>query len=59
MTVLLHGISAIILGAMLLTAPVKTVILLITFLGFYWLIAGVILLVQSVSLTIWAFRIRA
>jgi len=43
---LLQGISAIILGGMLLTAPVKTVILLITFLGFYWLISGVLSLVQ-------------
>jgi uncharacterized membrane protein HdeD (DUF308 family) len=43
---LLHGIAAIILGLMFVTAPGATLILAITFLGFYWLIGGVLSLVR-------------
>jgi uncharacterized membrane protein HdeD (DUF308 family) len=43
---LLHGTAAIILGVMLLTAPGVTLIGLVTFLGFYWLITGVLSLVS-------------
>ncbi len=42
---LLQGIAAIILGLMLLTAPGSTMLALVTFLGFYWLITGVLALV--------------
>lgn len=43
---LLQGIAAILLGVMLLTAPGATLVSLVTFLGFYWIISGVLSLVQ-------------
>lgn len=43
---LLHGIAAIILGLAFITAPGATLVLAITFLGFYWLIGGVLSLVR-------------
>jgi uncharacterized membrane protein HdeD (DUF308 family) len=43
---LLQGIAAIILGLMLITAPAATLILIVTFLGFLWLIEGILSLVH-------------
>jgi uncharacterized membrane protein HdeD (DUF308 family) len=43
---LLQGIAAILLGAMLLAAPGQTLVALVHFLGFYWLITGVLALVR-------------
>jgi uncharacterized membrane protein HdeD (DUF308 family) len=43
---LLQVILAIVLGLMFLTAPGATLLALATFLGFYWLITGVLALVQ-------------
>src|SRR5262245_26631729 len=43
---LLQGIAAILLGFMLLTAPGATLVTLVTFLGFYWLITGVLSVVR-------------
>jgi uncharacterized membrane protein HdeD (DUF308 family) len=43
---LLQGITGILLGAMLLSAPGATLLVLTTFLGFYWLIMGVLALVR-------------
>jgi len=43
---LLQGIAGIILGLMLITAPGATLLVIITFLGFYWLITGVLALVR-------------
>ena len=43
---LLQGIAGILLGLMLITAPGQTLLSLVTFLGFYWLITGVLSLVQ-------------
>jgi len=43
---LLQGFAGIILGLMLLTEPAATVLALTTFLGFYWLILGLLGLVQ-------------
>jgi uncharacterized membrane protein HdeD (DUF308 family) len=43
---LLQGIAGILLGVMLISAPAVTLVALITFLGFYWLITGVLSLVQ-------------
>jgi uncharacterized membrane protein HdeD (DUF308 family) len=43
---LLQGIAAILLGFMLLTAPAATLVTLVTFLGFYWIVSGVLSLVQ-------------
>jgi uncharacterized membrane protein HdeD (DUF308 family) len=43
---LLQGIAAIILGLMLITAPGATLVVMVTFLGFYWLIEGVLAIVH-------------
>ena len=43
---LLQGVAGIILGLMLLTDPGATLIVLVTFLGFYWLFIGVMALVR-------------
>jgi uncharacterized membrane protein HdeD (DUF308 family) len=43
---LLQGLAGILLGAMLLAAPGATLIALTSFLGFYWLITGVLALVR-------------
>lgn len=43
---LLQGIAGVLLGLMLLTAPAATLVTLVTFLGFYWIVSGVLSLVQ-------------
>jgi uncharacterized membrane protein HdeD (DUF308 family) len=43
---LLQGIAGILLGLMLITEPGSTLLFLITFLGFYWLITGILALVR-------------
>jgi uncharacterized membrane protein HdeD (DUF308 family) len=43
---LLHGLAAILLGLMLVSAPAATLASLVIFLGFYWLISGVLSLVR-------------
>jgi uncharacterized membrane protein HdeD (DUF308 family) len=43
---LLQGVAGILLGLMLLTDPGATLIVLVTFLGFYWLFTGVMALVR-------------
>jgi len=43
---LIGGIAAIILGALLLTAPAMTTATLVVFLGIYWLVAGIINIVS-------------
>ena len=43
---LLLGIMAVILGLMFLTAPGATLLALTAFLGFYWLITGILALVR-------------
>ena len=43
---LLQGIAGIILGLMLVTAPGETTVALVAFLGFYWLIMGILALVR-------------
>ena len=43
---LLQGIAGILLGLLLISAPGTTLVALVTFLGFYWLITGVLSLVQ-------------
>jgi uncharacterized membrane protein HdeD (DUF308 family) len=44
---LLQGVAGILLGLMLLTAPGTTLLTLVTFLGFYWIVSGVLSLVQT------------
>src|ERR1700731_355803 len=43
---LLQGFAGIILGLMLLTEPGATIVVLTTVLGFYWLVMGLLALVQ-------------
>jgi len=43
---LLQGFAGIVLGLMLITEPGATVVALTTVLGFYWLITGLLGLVQ-------------
>ena len=43
---LLQGIAGVLLGLMLITAPGTTLVAMVTFLGFYWLITGILSLVQ-------------
>jgi len=43
---LLQGLAGILLGIMLLAAPGQTLVALVHFLGFYWLITGVLELVR-------------
>jgi hypothetical protein len=43
---LLQGFAGIIIGLMLITEPGATMVALMTVLGFYWLITGVLALVQ-------------
>lgn len=43
---ILQGIAALLLGLMLLSAPGTTLVSLVMFIGFYWIIGGVLSLVQ-------------
>jgi uncharacterized membrane protein HdeD (DUF308 family) len=43
---LVNGIAAVIIGILLLTSPLQTVVALIQILGLYWLISGVVTLVS-------------
>jgi uncharacterized membrane protein HdeD (DUF308 family) len=43
---LLHGIAALLLGLMLVSAPAATLASLMTFIGFFWLISGVLSVVR-------------
>jgi DNA-binding winged helix-turn-helix (wHTH) protein/uncharacterized membrane protein HdeD (DUF308 family) len=42
----LQGMAGIVLGLMLVTAPGLTIVTLVSFLGFYWLIVGILALVR-------------
>jgi uncharacterized membrane protein HdeD (DUF308 family) len=56
--VLMGGILNVIIGILLLTVPVKTVVLLVLALGFYWLVAGVFTLVSMfVDHTAWGWKL--
>ncbi|HYP57043.1 MAG TPA: DUF308 domain-containing protein [Beijerinckia sp.] len=44
---LLQGLAAILFGIMLITAPGLSLLVLVTFLGFYWLITGTLALVRT------------
>ncbi|MBK7916549.1 MAG: DUF308 domain-containing protein [Chloroflexi bacterium] len=45
--VLIQGISALIIGILLITNPAMTTIVLVQFVGIYWLISGIFLLSAS------------
>ena len=55
---LMGGILNIIIGILLLTAPAKTVYLLVVALGFYWIISGIFTLVAMfVDHTAWGWKL--
>jgi uncharacterized membrane protein HdeD (DUF308 family) len=43
---LLQGVAGIVLGLMLVTSPGATMLALVAFLGFYWLVMGILALVR-------------
>ena len=56
--VLLQGISAIIIGVLLLTSPGVTMLALVTFLGVYWLITGIFSIVAIfIDSTAWGWKL--
>ncbi|HYA99303.1 MAG TPA: DUF308 domain-containing protein, partial [Ktedonobacteraceae bacterium] len=44
--VLVEGILALIFGILLITAPGRTTLFLVTVLGFYWLIRGIFSIIE-------------
>ena len=46
--VLLRGLALLVLGVMLMYRPFLTAAILITFLGFYWLVEGLLILIECV-----------
>jgi uncharacterized membrane protein HdeD (DUF308 family) len=56
--VLIQGIAAVILGALLLISPASTTIILIQFLGIYWLIGGIMDIVRIfMDSTAWGWKL--
>jgi uncharacterized membrane protein HdeD (DUF308 family) len=56
--ILMGGILNVIIGVLLLTVPVKTVLLLVLALGFYWMISGIFTLVNMfVDHTAWGWKL--
>jgi len=56
--VLLEGIAALIIGVLLLTSPGMTTLVLTQVLGFYWLIVGVLALVNLfVDHSLWGWKL--
>ena len=58
--VLIQGISALVIGIFLLTAPLATTFFLIQFLGIYWLIGGIFQIVAIfIDKTAWGWKLFA
>jgi uncharacterized membrane protein HdeD (DUF308 family) len=58
--VLIQGISALIIGIFLLTAPLATTFFLVQFLGVYWLVSGIFQIVAIfVDQTAWGWKLFA
>lgn len=56
--VLIEGIAAIILGLLLLTNPGATIVVLIQFLGIWWLVSGIMDLVSMfIDHTAWGWKL--
>jgi uncharacterized membrane protein HdeD (DUF308 family) len=56
--VLIQGIAAVILGILLLISPASTTIILIQFLGIYWLVGGVMDIVRIfLDKTAWGWKL--
>lgn len=58
--VLLEGMAAIIIGALLLTSPGATLLILIQFLGIYWFVAGIFKIISIfIDSTMWGWKLFA
>lgn len=58
--VLLEGIAAVIIGIFLLTVPITALLLLVQFLGFFWLIGGIFRIVSIfVDSSLWGWKLLA
>lgn len=56
--ILMGGIVNIVIGILLLTAPVKTVYLLVVALGIYWIISGIFTLIgMFIDHTAWGWKL--
>jgi uncharacterized membrane protein HdeD (DUF308 family) len=58
--VLLNGIAALILGILLLTSPGSTVLILVQFLGIYWMVGGIFQIIgMFIDSTAWGWKLFA
>ena len=58
--ILMGGILNIIIGGLLLTVPVKTVVVLVIALGIYWMVSGVFILVgMFIDHSAWGWKLFA
>lgn len=58
--VLLEGIAAIIIGALLLTSPGATILILVQFLGIYWFVSGIFKIISIfIDSTMWGWKLFA
>ena len=58
--VLLNGIAALILGILLLTSPGSTVLILVQFLGIYWMVGGIFQIIGLfIDSTAWGWKLFA
>ncbi len=58
--VLINGIAALILGILLITSPGSTVLILVQFLGIYWLVSGIFQIIgMFIDSTAWGWKLFA
>lgn len=58
--VLLEGIAAIIIGALLLTSPGATILILVQFLGIYWFVSGIFKIISIfIDGSMWGWKLFA
>lgn len=55
---LIEGVAAVIIGILLFTAPARTAIILVQFVGIYWLISGIFALISLfMDRTAWGWKL--
>ena len=58
--VLINGIAALILGIMLITSPGTTTLILVQFLGIYWMVSGIFQIIgMFIDSTAWGWKLFA
>lgn len=58
--VLINGIAALILGILLITSTGSTVLILVQFLGIYWLVSGIFqIIAMFIDTTAWGWKLFA